>query len=889
MSSLMGWFGGDPNSLINYFFGLVIIVLYAKDKFNTPTYDKESMGPFSQLPPQLLTIDARYRQGLRIYIFLLIALYTALCIIGPNTFNNQNIQFGIAANTNQLWPVASATFLISTGAAKDSSIFGKIEHFIRQYAHKAAYIPSIVSNLAYAIRNVETTPWLKENKDKLKQEEFDERKHTLTALIGDSLVAKINNNPTLQGHLAAWARANIVFYCMQQMFRGVLPSERLSQVTELPENVAILVRLKKEREELKQRFVSIEEQDERKSAVGAEVNLDKLLSDTQRFSKEVSLTIVVLLSQAVRTFSDLKERLEQLGFREIELRDHSDHLVYLLMVNFSIALGAFMSYVLLLVVDGLPPPTGAPGILANIFNWARNIVVVPTPDIAGDFKVVDHTGQLLIVATGALIYMVVFKVIDYLREAYLELSDWRENLQGYVMVVVNASLCSTVIYVLLLVLLLSPLGLLPLIWTDLTGLGQQFLFQLFVAGLAAGFTVSYLRHAVGMRWRIGADSDWPRIILEGFVRFREFPDFIKLIHAVLAACLIGALAQVVDVHTRKNLIEVAKSGLDLVQQGFEQNQGWLSSSPPAPANAPETGQKPLPQYRIQPQGLIDISCKLRDIYAGVYMFDLKERYLPLNPDFLKAVSDASADKEGGSGRAPDCRGVLAKDSTIEREVGQLREICQTLNRVPLVKATQQGAYNSAPQGPPGSPPPQGANQGPPRQLMIYPTLFKAPERCELNPIATDDDDERNFLSLGNSLAQLFATVRSLSQFSSGNGNYAVITYPMITAFLIAYLFGGGCRVWRAWWLNNEAGQQEIGKLREQIESIYRQPVDPAGFERWLVTPLAVLNNVAPKEAVRYEGLKARLYAKIESKQIDFANPVASPDRKAARLGNVFAN
>src|SRR6266404_7400502 len=193
MSSIMSFVGGDPQFLTNYLFGLLTIVLYAKDKFNTPTYDKEAMGPFSQLPPQLLTIDARYRQGMRIYIFLLLALYTALCIIGPSTFNQQNIQLGFAADTSQIWPVASATFLISTGAAKDSSVLGKIEHFIRQYAHKAAYIPGIVSNLAYAIRNVETVPWLKENKDKLKLEEFGERKNSLTALIGETFVARIND------------------------------------------------------------------------------------------------------------------------------------------------------------------------------------------------------------------------------------------------------------------------------------------------------------------------------------------------------------------------------------------------------------------------------------------------------------------------------------------------------------------------------------------------------------------------------------------------------------------------------------------------------------------------------------------------------------------------
>src|ERR1700752_2727275 len=99
MFSVMSWAGVDPKFLANYLFGIVIIILYAKDKFNTPTYDKETMGPFSELPPQFLTIDARYRQGMRTYVFLLLALYTALCIIGPYTFSEQNIQLGIATDT----------------------------------------------------------------------------------------------------------------------------------------------------------------------------------------------------------------------------------------------------------------------------------------------------------------------------------------------------------------------------------------------------------------------------------------------------------------------------------------------------------------------------------------------------------------------------------------------------------------------------------------------------------------------------------------------------------------------------------------------------------------------------------------------------------------------
>jgi hypothetical protein len=879
MSSIMSFIGVDPQFLTNYLFGLVIIILYAKDKFNTPTYDKESMGPFSQLPPQLLTIDARYRQGMRTYIFLLLALYTALCIIGPSTFNQQNIQLGIAADANQFWPVASATFLISTGAAKDSSILGRIEHFIRQYAQKTAYIPSIVSNLAYSIRNVETIPWLKENKDKLKQDEFEDRKAALTALIGEKFAAKINENPRQQGHLAAWARANIVFYCMQQMFRDVLPSERLSQITDVPENVAIFERLKKEREELERRFISAEEQRERKLEPDAE-DLDKLLVDVQRFSKEVSLTIVVLLSQAVRTFSDLKERLEQLGFREIELRDNSDHLVYIVMVNFSILLGAFVSYAL---ATGMAIFVNAFKNIPYISGWMQDIL--KKTELSNDFSVINHAGELLLIVTGVLIYMIVFKVIDYLREGYLDLSEWRENLQGYVMVVVTASLCSAVICILLMVLLLSPLGLIWLIWTDPAGLAQQFLFQFLVAGLAAGFTVSYLRHAVDLQWRSGVHNGhkrWSRIILGEFVLFREGPDYIKVVHGVLAACLVGVLTHAISIHARNNAIEAAKSDLETLLNSFDQNQGWLGQQ--AKTMQPRTlvlDSSPTRDVRLLPKDLIDVSCKLQNMYAAIHVFDVEARDFQLDPDFTKTVNEGASNSARESASATQCRGLKANGATIADQIDQLKAICSTLNRVGM-KAPQNGPSNSPPpEGvkkfqPRGPPPGQPASQRPgepPGQRIIAPTLFLASEKCELSPLTTDNVDEQNFRGLGNSLSKLFYSLDSLNRIASETRSPAVV-FPMITAFFIAYTFGAGCRVWRAWWLNNEAGQQEMDKLKDQIENIYGQSVQPAEFEQWLISPLSVLNNVAPKEAVRYEGLKARLYAKIESKQIDFGNIVA---------------
>src|SRR6185312_8763874 len=118
------------------------------------------------LPPQFLTMDARYRWGRRVYISLMLALYAAICVIGPTAFSFKDVASSIAPSipgSSDVWPVAAAAFLISTGAASDNNLLGRIELLIRQYAHKSAYIPSAVSDLAFTLRTVNIHQWLIEN------------------------------------------------------------------------------------------------------------------------------------------------------------------------------------------------------------------------------------------------------------------------------------------------------------------------------------------------------------------------------------------------------------------------------------------------------------------------------------------------------------------------------------------------------------------------------------------------------------------------------------------------------------------------------------------------------------------------------------------------------
>jgi hypothetical protein len=334
---------------ITYGLGLLIIVMYSNDKFNMPTYNKESVGPFAQLPPQSLTIDSRYRSGRRMYVFLLGALYTAICLIGPTTFSfdlssaaheGQAIPFGPPQTSNEIWPVAAATFLISTGVARDNSLIGRIELYIRQYAHKTAYIPNAVSDLAFSLRGLNLGSWL--IKDPFMDgAAFADRKGAITSLIGEKWIKKFEKNPEQEGELTAWLRANVLFFTLQQIFakRLSISNPRLEDLTEFQENKDTFERLQNTQKNLVSRLASSEDP----SCNG----LEHMYLDIQRFGREASLMIAVLMSQTARNANDLAQRVGQLGFQGIDANDRSDHVGYTVIVNLFIGIAAVLAVLLL--------------------------------------------------------------------------------------------------------------------------------------------------------------------------------------------------------------------------------------------------------------------------------------------------------------------------------------------------------------------------------------------------------------------------------------------------------------------------------------------------------------------------------------------------------------
>ena len=488
--------------LSSYALGLLIILLYAKDKFNMPTYDREAMGPFAQLPPQRLTMDSRYRTGRAIYIGLLLCIYTAICIVGPTTFNVDFSKFSkdvslvgskLPSSIDEVWVVAAATFLISTGAAKDDSIFGRIELYIRQFAHKTAYIPNTVSDLAFSLRGLDIRPWLASRSDADDGEALD-RRRILINLIGDEHVKTIESAPEQENEITAWARANILFYALQQILtKRALSGPRMDELTELEENKDTFERLRNHRQALVEKLTGSTEH-----KMGTD-DADQVYRGIQRFAKDTSLMIAVLLSQAARNETDVVDALGQLRFAGIDLSNRQDHTSYLLLVSGSILLGAAVGALILIV----PEMVGL-----SRLNWST----------------VDNQQGFIAIATASLVYLVAFLILDYSRDRLLDSFDWEEGLQSYVWLVVTASVLTSVVCLILIILVFSALNILKDVIYSPSAFALLFGQQFAVAALAAGFGLMYFREA----------ARWPKRSMLRDLLNRE-----ALAHAACAALLVG--------------------------------------------------------------------------------------------------------------------------------------------------------------------------------------------------------------------------------------------------------------------------------------------------------------------------------------------------------------
>ncbi|MEH2548835.1 hypothetical protein V1283_005480 [Bradyrhizobium sp. AZCC 2262] len=790
----------DLRSLATYCLGLLIIVMYSKDKFNMPTYDKESVGPFAQLPPQSLTIDSRYQWGRMVYVLLLAALYTAISIIGPTIFsldqsNANQTKLSLVASA-QTWQVAAATFLISTGAARDDSLLGRIELFIRQYAHKIAYIPGAVSDLAFSLRNFKVGTWLL-NDPSIDGTKLIERRTALMGLVGEESIAKFERNPEIEDETTAFLRANILFFTLSQMFNKSpgISNPRLDNLTDLQENRDAFERLQNSQRNLLAQIGSPD-----KGREGP----DHLYADIQRFSREISLTIAVLLSRTARNGNDLAHRLDQLGFSSAYVNNRSDHVGYVFLVNAFILSGVVISG-LFLFAPMLSKTVGV--------DWTNRYLLQ----------------GFLTILTGFLIYIVTFRVLDYSRDKLLEAQAWKESLESYSTVALSSSLLSSVICIVSATLILTLFNCLQYVAYNPMSFVSFVLFNTIIAGVGTAFGLLYFRQAARL----------PRSRLSLFAGLFNGAAFA---HACLAALLVGILNTV-------------------------SNSYQVSTSPR------ETYNRIMTDFTALQPIIESKSVDPKAVYSILSTSDLKS--ISKNLNSLGKLMNVNPDQ-------------------VERQLKEIAAICISL----------QNKFNAQ------SKPVVPGGVGDDADDMH---LFEEPKDCTLGallssysasnrspPVGSTDiaiqqqvatsRNEGLFSSFVFSLPQLYASIRA----TKGDGGskiaeYQIWIFPTVVAFITALGFGIGCRHWRAWWLYNEANRADGNgqKLRELILRYYGNELD---LDKCLVFPIPSLGNLTPLEAVRYEDYCARLFAKVQRRQVEWIDCGIdqASESKEAKLNAVTA-
>jgi|SRR6267378_2969435 hypothetical protein len=783
----------DTRFLITYFLGFLIIVMFAKDKFNMPIFDKQTIGPFAQLPPQFLTIDSRYQFGRIVYIALLVSLYTAICIIGPTTFN---FDVGAAANQTgiassaQIWPVAAATFLVSTGALKDNSLLGRIELSIRQYAHKTAYIPTAVNELAFSLRDHRVNLWLIQN-PYIDEDKFAERKAAFARLVGGETVKKFEENPGQEGEFTAWLRANILFFSLQQIFsKGPgISSPRLDNLTDQQENIDIFERLKNKQKTLVAQFSILKNQDG-KNQEGSD--LDQVHAEVQRFARETSLTIAVLLSRSAKNASELTRLLTQLGFPDVYARNRADHFVYIFLVNIFIFFGVVLAS--LLLVAPVVTPT-----LFKFVNWTNQ-------DLAQGF---------VIVITSFLIYLVMFRVLDYSRDKLLERQEWQESLVSHAKTVLSSSILTSVISIVITTLFLTAFSLLSFIARTPIDLISHIIFQTILAALGTMFGLFYLRQAGRL---LHARLKLSRNLLSGTA----------LLHACLAAVLIGLIS--LFAYTQQ-ISRQPRDALSSVMENFSGVKATMTKG------------------------------------ANSYVYSF---YAPADANFidnkLKEVDGLWKGQLYGTKQMSDQQAALGEICKRLNSKFKFKEVEESDDSLKLFRNPEKclGHDVSAPSWSSDS---GHTKIAPENQSQTNPADLAALTKAKL---------EQQFFNLVVYLSQLYEKIEALRPENRwSKAVYVYCIFPMMVAFILAYSFGVGCRFWRAWWLYNEVDRSDGNgqKLLEQIKRTYGNQVD---FDRFLILPIPSLGNVTALEALRYEDYRVKLFTKIQKQQIDWTTTSAVP-------------
>jgi hypothetical protein len=442
----------DLQYCVTLILGAVIVYSFASSRYNVPTFARTSIGNLAQLSPKSLAPDSRYRKGFHIYLFWLMSFYLALCVIGPKILDIPGLAIPQNWKDTTLWPIGAASTLMTLGIARDSEFPGNIENYFRRKAHEAAYIPTAVSTLSHQLASFDLGGWLEIWKDDKKVLD------AVQTLSGSENIMSVFDAAKLgEGKLVSWIRGNVLLHCL-----GHLSGSRYDAIKAQDENKDAV------------KFVTVL-QGSIRSRLTPSLNLSNLPDDAalskdlESFIEGSSALLASTLLQAMPEARDLSETITTLGFKEIDSAGSQTWTEFATLGTALLLGAAIIVWVLAYFSYDI------------IFNVLSRVADKgDKPPFSAFTKAIT-----IMAASTAIVYIVAFVVLMYLREKRLNGKKWEEKLGSQIYIIkwggVSAGLIST-------------LGALLLPGTLQGALGAL-IFNLVVCLMASAFFVLHMRSA----------------------------------------------------------------------------------------------------------------------------------------------------------------------------------------------------------------------------------------------------------------------------------------------------------------------------------------------------------------------------------------------------------
>ena len=524
----------DPRYVIMIVLGLLVVLLFARDKYDRPSYDPKEAAVLPRLSPRMYAPTYRYRSGYSLYLMMLGALYLVTVLVGPQLARIPSLQLNEPWTSPEYWPIGVAILLGLMATLDDSSYLGRLEAKLRRIAHEFALIPIEARQLQRRFRSAPLTAWNIATDPARKARISNSAAPVELTLIGQALVTDYREK---------WLRTAILMDSIEVLMST--PNVAFRVGDELKEYIDNLGVKKSALRTLVDEDIKATEHKEQNRA-----QIDKIVVELE---EQAALLLAIIVFQGMAAQADRIVAFDAIGFKSGDAPPPRNGTIDFLVVVMMAAVGSSF----LAIVAAVIYVTATTGQLTYLKDSHKNFL------------------------SGVFLYAVVFMVAHTTREMSVRRKNWEQNYIAFIR--------KSWIVAAYSVLFLLPLTIL-FIWPSVTADSIVFftLFTLPVSALTCWFYFKHMMRAAMIYPRNNLDiestsdgSGIRRVLLNATLRrtlrlsigkrtnctdLTKTHAFQAFEHAVLAFVLAGCLAYAASWFQAQNVTRGSAFLID----------GWLS-------------------------------------------------------------------------------------------------------------------------------------------------------------------------------------------------------------------------------------------------------------------------------------------------------------------------